>query len=60
MTLEDVRAYEKKMQDETNARMQEDLNKAQDDVVDSCSSDPPSGSVTPQTPAPKKGWFSWS
>eukprot|EP00094_Tigriopus_californicus_P007984 TCALIF_07686-PA protein Name:"Similar to rdgBbeta Cytoplasmic phosphatidylinositol transfer protein 1 (Drosophila melanogaster)" AED:0.24 eAED:0.24 QI:11/0/0/1/0.5/0.6/5/0/284 len=57
MTIEDVREYELKMQSETNARMQEDLKEEQDELD---SSEPSSGSVTPGTPAPKKGWFPWS
>ena len=70
MTLEDVREYEKKMQEETNERISAEQNAAADaagesagDAVDGGSkksSNPPSGGVTPTTPSGKKSWFSWS
>ena len=68
MTIEDVREYEKTMQDETNERMR-DLKLARSvSVVDGVSSPPEEGSTsspaggatTPTTPTVKKGWFSWS
>lgn len=43
MTLEDVREFESKMQEETNIRLMQEREEA-------ISQDPPSGSVTPTTP----------
>ncbi len=69
MTLEDVRDYEKKMQEETNERLRREQLQRQDstgsskgdsaattaDTVDTGSTG--SGATTPTS---KKGWFSWS
>ena len=59
MTMEDVRNYESEMQKETNDRLNEERE-------NKLAEGPPSGAVTPTTPAPdpsvgnaKKGWF-WS
>ena len=45
MSIEEVRQFESRMQQETNQRLLQDL-------VDS--------PLTPATPSEKKGWFSWS
>ena len=55
MTIEDVRDYEKKMQEETNEKLKEE----QKDIPDT-PTPPSSGGATPTSPLPKKGWFSWS
>ena len=52
MTIEDVRDYEKKMQQETNERLLQEMEN-QPDETDSTA-------ATPTTPSAKKGWFSWS
>lgn len=46
MTIEDVREFERKMQQETNERLRKEMESTDD--VD--------GTPTPT----KKGWFSWS
>ena len=53
MTIEDVRDYEKKMQQETNERLLQEMQGANDEQHSS-------GSTTPATPSSKKGWFNWS
>ena len=55
MTIDDVRDYEKKMQEETNERLRQDMDK-----VEEPSEDAVDGAATPTTPSVKKGWFSWS
>ena len=50
MTIEDVRDYEKKMQQETNERLLQEMENAPDTP----------DAATPTTPSAKKGWFSWS
>ena len=52
MTINDVREYERKMQEETNAKLLNEIesSKTSSDTTDSA----------PTTPSTKKGWFSWS
>ena len=52
MTIEDVRDYEKKMQQETNERLLQEMENQPDETD--------SAAATPTTPSAKKGWFSWS
>ena len=54
MTIEDVRDYEKKMQQETNERLLQEMEN-QPDTTDAATP-----ATTPTTPSAKKGWFSWS
>jgi hypothetical protein len=51
MTIDDVREYEKQMQQETNERLLKEMESSKDTV---------DGSTTPTTPSSKKGWFNWS
>lgn len=57
MTIDDVREYEKKMQEETNEKVKEGV---EEEAPRSGGATPKSGGVTPTTPTAKKGWFQWS
>lgn len=58
MTIEDVREYEKKMQQETNERLLKEMVSS----TDGSSTGTTPNATTPSTPSggAKKGWFSWS
>jgi len=67
MSIEDVRDFEKKMQEETNekvCRNGSDPTTPEPLEQEAGGSIPPvsagSGSTTPTSPSGKKGWFSWS
>jgi len=55
MSIEDVRDYEQKMQQETNERLLQEME-TQDDVTDSATTP----ATTPTSATSKKGWFNWS
>lgn len=55
MSIDDVRAFEQRMQQETNEKL-----KAQQPKPSPSPSPSASGSTTPTSPLPKKGWFQWS
>ncbi|CAH0715542.1 unnamed protein product, partial [Brenthis ino] len=69
MTIEDVRTYEKEMQDKTNMKVKTALEEAENtqDGQDSKKSSQPATPKTPKspksplgTPSESRSWFSWS
>lgn len=58
MTINDVREYEKQMQQETNERLLNEMEGA--DSAKDGSSASSSKASTPTSAGPKKGWFNWS
>ncbi|OWR43809.1 Cytoplasmic phosphatidylinositol transfer protein 1 [Danaus plexippus plexippus] len=66
MTIEDVRSYEKEMQDKTNMKIKIALEENEEQKDDSRKSSQPATPKSPKTPsattpsAESKSWFSWS
>ena len=56
--VNDVREYEKQMQQETNERLLNEMEGA--DSAKDGSSASSSKASTPTSAGPKKGWFNWS
>ena len=55
MSIDDVRDYEQKMQQETNERLLQEIETQ--DVTDAATTTP---ATTPTSATAKKGWFNWS
>ena len=58
LAVNDVREYEKQMQQETNERLLNEMEGA--DSAKDGSSASSSKASTPTSAGPKKGWFNWS